>query len=272
MGYREVFNFPSSAVKCQMPRVVIVRGKNPYRMVQKGLAYFEKPSQEKIVLKPNLINSQPPPTTTPCETIEALVKHYHKDYEVVIAEGSGWSDTFHAYETLGYRKIAEKYGVKLVDLNNDDYEMRKEPNALSLKEFKFPLTLKNSYIISVPVIKEHFSTTVTISLKNMLGATLGKKWRFHARLNESIVDINLYLKPNLTVVDGRIAGLGGELRASPKTLGLMMFSEDLVAADAIGAGYLNKNPLLIKHLQLAQEKGLGIADPKKIEVVEVREK
>ena len=46
-----------------------------------------------------------------------------------------------------------------------------------------------------------------------------------------------------------------------------IFSEDLVAADAVGASYLDKNPLAISYLKLAQKVGIGTAD--KIEVVEM---
>ncbi len=260
----------------EMSKVVVVRGNDPRLMVSKGLSYFNEPSKRKVVLKPNLINTEPPPTTTPSETVEALVKHYIKGYEVVIAEGSGWCETKNAYKSLGYLKLAELYGVSLVDLNKDRYEIKKLPETIVLKEFKFPLTLKDSYIISVPVLKEHSITTVTLSLKNMLGATIGKgsgvakKNVFHKLgINKCIVDINLYLKPSLAVIDGRLAGLGGELKSRPKELRLMIFSNDLVAADAVGAKYLGYNPLSIKHLRLAQMKGLGVADPKKIKVVTV---
>lgn len=259
-----------------MSKVVVVKGKDPYQMVPKGLSRFTKPSQEKITLKPNLVNNEPPPTTTPAETIEALVKYHHKDYEVTVAEGSGYSETLDAYKVLGYFQIAKKCGVKLVDLNTDEYEMRRNPNALFLKEFEFPLTLKDSYIISVPILKEHSLTKVTLSLKNMLGATLGgkarvaKKGRFHRKLNESIVDVNLYLKPNLAIIDGRVAGLGGELKSRPKELGVMIFSEDLVAADSVGADILGYDPLSIPHLKLAQARGLGIAALERIEIEEIK--
>lgn len=259
-----------------MSKVVVVRGRDPYIMVEKALRYFVKPSVRRVVLKPNLILAEPPPTTTPCDIVEALVKYYLRDgFEVVVAEGSGWCDTFEAYRRLGYLGLREKYGVKLVDINNDDFEVVRNLNAFFLKEFEFPLTLKNAYIVSVPILKEHSITKVTLSLKNMLGATIGerarvaKKGRFHRKLDESIVDINLYLKPKLAVIDGRIAGLGGELGARPKELGVMIVSEDLVAADAVGASYLGKNPLTISHLKLAQKAGLGIADLSRIEIIEI---
>jgi uncharacterized protein (DUF362 family) len=254
-------------------KVVIVRGEDPHRIVRKGLKYFAKPIQRRVVLKPNLVIDKPPPTTTPREIIEALVEYYCKDYEVIIAEGSGWCDTFDAYRKLGYWDIAKKHRVKLVDLNEDEFEIAKNPNAVFLKEFEFPLTLKDAYLISVPVLKEHSITGVTLSLKNMLGATLGeratiaRKGRFHKRLDESIIDINLYLKPSLAVIDGRIAGIGGELGGRSREIGVIIFSEDLVAADAVAAKYLGKDPLSISHLTLAQKVGLGIADLNKIEIV-----
>ena len=258
-----------------MSRVVVVKNKDSYASVQKAMPYFSKPKQKKIVLKPNLIAEEPPPTTTPVETVEALVKYFYKHHEVIVAEGSGWCETFNAYKTLGYAELAEKYGVRFVDLNKDEFEVRKERNALFLKEFEFPLTLKNSYLISVPVLKEHSITGVTLSLKNMLGATLAekariaKKGRFHRKLDESMVDVNLYLKPSFAVIDGRVAGFGGELGSRPREVGVMIFSEDLVAADSIAATYLRKHPSNIKHLQLAEKQGLGTANLNEIDVIQI---
>ncbi|MBS7648167.1 DUF362 domain-containing protein [Candidatus Bathyarchaeota archaeon] len=245
-------------------------------MVKKGLEFFAKPFKRRVVLKPNLVIDKPSPTTTSSETVEALAKNYLDDgYEVIVAEGSGYCNTFEAYRKLGYLELSEKYGIKLFDLNRDDFELVKSSKAFFLKEFEFPSTLKDTYIVSVPVLKEHSLTKVTLSLKNMLGATLGekasiaKKGRFHKRLDESIVDVNLHLKPSLAVIDGRVAGLGGELGAKPKELEIMIFSDDLVSADAVASSYLGKNPLDIKHLKLAQKVGLGIADFNKIEIVKI---
>ncbi|MEM2843469.1 MAG: DUF362 domain-containing protein [Candidatus Bathyarchaeia archaeon] len=258
-----------------MSKVVVAQTNNVDEAIRKGLKFFIKPLK-RIVLKPNLITAEPPPTTTPCETIEALTKYYlEAGCEVVVAEGSGWSETFEAYKKLGYLRLKEKYGVKLIDLNNDSFKLMRNQKAFFLKEFEFPLTLKDAYIISVPVLKEHSITYATLSLKNMLGATLGekariaKKGRFHEKLDESIVDVNLYLKPSLAVIDGRIAGVGGELKPKPKRLNVIIFSEDLVAADAVAAAYLGINPFSIRYLRLAQEAGLGTADLNKIKIVKI---
>lgn len=259
-----------------MSRVIIAKGENPDKMIPNALKHLEKPQPKKIILKPNLINSSPPPTTTPCRTIKAIVEYFHKEFEVIIAEGTGWGNTSDAYRALGYSEIAEEYGIQLVDLNEDKYEIRRNPRASFVKEFEFPLTLEGAYIVSVPILKTHSLTTVTLSLKNMLGATLGdktsavfRKGRFHRRLDESIIDLNQYIRPDLAIIDGVVGGIGGELRAHPKEVGVIIASRDLVAADAVGASMLGFDPLSIGHLRLAQSRGLGVADLNEIEIISV---
>ncbi len=254
-------------------RVIVVKGKNPLKMVEEGLSYFSCPSKE-IVLKPNLINHQPPPTTTPVKTVEAVAKYFlESNFEVSIAEGSGWSDTPYAFKKLGYQGLAERHGVKLIDLNRDTYIKKKNEASIVLKEFWIPSSLKNKYLISIPVLKEHSITTVTLSMKNMLGAAppnkniVARKGDLHRiGINESIVDINLYLKPNLAIIDGIEAGLGGELNSKPKKTNVMIFSDDLVAADSAGAKFLGYDPMKIRHIRLAMEKGLGSLKYEEVEV------
>jgi uncharacterized protein (DUF362 family) len=261
-------------------RVIVVEGREPTAMVSIGLKQLDIEPRERVVIKPNLIVNRPPPVTTPVETVKAIAEYllrHQKDQKVTItiAEGSGWCDTSRAFEELGYLDLTEEYNLKLVDLNRDSYELRRNPRALFLKEFEFPLTLKDAYIVSAAVLKVHSITKVSLSLKNMLGATLGerariaKKGRFHRKLDESIVDLNLYLKPSLGVIDGRRACIDGELGGTAREFNVMIFSMDLVAADAVGAKMLGYEPLSISHLKLAQEVGIGTADLNRIEVVRI---
>ncbi len=253
-----------------MPKVIIVKGKEPEIMVEKGFSALEiNPYKEKVIIKPNLITNRPYPVTTSPKTVECIVNYYKgKAKEIIIAEGSGMcrGGTNKAFLELGYYELAEKSGIKLVDLNDDEYEIRKNPAALKLKEFKFPLTLKNSFLISAAVLKKHSMAKVTLSLKNMMGASIGKKARFHFfGINKSTVDINLYRKPDLALIDG-VESSSRELGGEVTRYDLMIFSEDPVAADAVGANILGLDPLSVPHIKLAQEKGLGIATLEEIEV------
>jgi uncharacterized protein (DUF362 family) len=253
-----------------MPKVILVKGNDRERMVEKGLNVLGvNPYKEKVVIKPNLIINRPYPVTTSPKTVECIVNYFkEKAKEIIIAEGSGMcrGGTNKAYLDLGYFELAEKNGIKLVDLNVDDSEIRKNPEALRLKEFKFPLTVKNSFLISAAVLKRHSMAKVTLSLKNMMGASIGKKARFHfLGINKSIVDINLYRKPDLALIDG-IESSSRELGGEVTRYDVMIFSEDPVAADAVGANVLGLDPLSVPHIKLAQEKGLGTARLEEIEV------
>ncbi|MDI6883728.1 MAG: DUF362 domain-containing protein [Hadesarchaea archaeon] len=249
-------------------KVVVVGGKDPAVIVQKGLQELGIVVRgRRVVVKPNLITNRPYPVTTPAETVEALIKYFKPSNEVIIAEGSGFGDTRVLYKSLGYTELAERCGIKLVDLNHDEFEILEMPEAAVLKRFEFPQTLKGCYLISAAVLKRHSEARVTLSLKNMLGATIGRdKGRFHKLgVEESIVDINRYKHPDLAVIDGRV-GLSSELGGEQKRLGVMIFSKDPVAADTIGAGILGVDPSKVKHLRLAQAAGFGTCDPRAIEV------
>jgi len=254
-----------------MTKVVIARGNLPAAMVPKGLRTLGIELRgRKIVIKPNLIANRPYPITTPAETVEALIEYFMDGNEVVIAEGSGFDDTNAIYRDQGYVELAERYGVRLVDLDRDEFEVLKKADAKVLKKFEFPLTLKDSYLISAAVLKRHSIARVTLSLKNMLGATIGRdKGRFHRLgINESIVEINLYKRPDLAVIDGRL-GLDSELGGRQKKFDVMIFSEDPVAADAVGAKILGLDPLAVPHLKLAQDVRLGTCDLRRIEIVQL---
>jgi len=259
-----------------MALVVVVRGRDAQAVVEEGLRFFPKPRTRKVVVKPNLIIDKRGPTT-PVDLVEALVRHYRPRYEVVVAEGSGWCETWDAFRSLGYAELADKYDIRLVDLNEDDYELVSRPDALVLSSFELPKTIRDGYLISAALLKTHSLTGVSLSMKNMLGIAVGepvpagKKRRFHRLgLHESIVDICSYRKPDLAIIDGRVACIGGELGGYPRPYGLVIVSEDPVAADALGASLLGHDPMSIRHLRLAHELGLGTADLGEIEVVEVQ--
>jgi len=254
-----------------MSKVVTVKGDDPYAMIRQGLGVLgiKGIKEKKIVIKPNLITSKPFPITTPIETVDAIIGYINgmskDDKNIIVAEGSGWGETYDILKMLGYPNLLEKYkNVKLVDLNTDSFEFVENQKSYVLKKFEFVQTLKDAYIISAAVLKRHSSTKVTLSLKNMLGATLGekssavsKKGRFHKRLSESIVDIVSYLRPKLAVIDGRMASVGNELGGRIEKFNVIILSEDLVAADATAARILGYDPYSIKHIKLAEDKGLG---------------
>jgi uncharacterized protein (DUF362 family) len=262
-----------------MSRVAIVKGTNPVEMTVKALETLgsdvERALSEKkpILIKPNYLNSKHPSTgiTTDSRVIEGVVKFLKQrktKEEIVIGEGSGFADTFDAFKVAGVDAVAERWGVKLVDLNKDEFVDVYPPNPLSLKKVRVAKTALESTIISVPKLKLHRITTVTLSLKNMMGV-LASKGSMHmgTSLSENIADLASVLKPGLAVVDGIIAGEGHENSGNPVEMNLVIAGTDPVAVDAVGAAVMGISPTEVKHLVLAEKKGLGTSDLEQITIL-----
>ena len=232
-------------------------------------------SQKRVVIKPNLVNSSPPPITTPVKLVAAIVEYVKSvsDAEIVIAEGCGLPlyNTDRPYRKLGYSELAKSKEVVLVDLNHAELMELTDPRCHVFPQFMMPRLVMESFLISVPVLKKHSLSMVTLTMKNMLGCAppahyggvIWKKSKFHKNMHRSIFEINLYRTPDLTILDGSVGlaryHLGGP-RCSPP-VGKLVGGYDPVAVDAYGAGLLGVDWRKVEHITLAHTV-LGHADAK----------
>jgi len=255
-------------------KVAIVKGTKPVDVTVKALRMIdvdEVLSEEKpILVKPNYIDASHPSTgiTTDSRVIEGVVKFLKNRgvKNVVIGEGSGYADTFKAFEVAGVDEVAKRWKVGLVDLNKDEFVEVNPPHPLALKRVKIAKTALESTIISVPKLKPHRMTDVTLSIKNMMGV-ISPKGSMHTRLNKNIVDLASVVKPSIAVVDGIVAGEGHETSGNSVEMNLVIAGTDPVAVDAVGAAVMSIAPENVKHLRLAERKGLGTCDLEQIEIV-----
>jgi len=261
----------------QMSKVAIVKGTDPLETTVKALKTVETDVRnvlsvkKPILIKPNYLNSKHPSTgvTTDSRVIEGIVKFLknHNTEDITIGEGSGFADTFEAFKVAGVDAVAERWGMRLIDLNKDEFVEASPPNPLSLKKVRVAKTALESTIISVPKLKPHRVATVTLSLKNMMGALASKGSMHMGRLSENIADLASILKPAISVVDGIIAGQGHENSENPVEMNLVIAGTDPVAVDAVGAAVMGIAPTDVKHLLLAEKKGLGTCHLEQINVL-----
>lgn len=256
-----------AVVKCENPIDSTVNALNMVKLDLGCLLSSEKP----ILVKPNYINAKHPSTgiTTDSRVVEGVVKFLkaHGKENIIIGEGSGWADTFQAFKVAGIDKVAERWNVKLFDLNKDTFIEVYPPSPLALKKVKVAKTATETLIVSVPKLKLHRIATVTLGLKNMMGVLASKGSMHNGHLSENIADLASTLKPSLTVIDGVIAGEGHETSGNPVEMNLVIAGTDPVAVDAVGSAVMGVNPAEVKHLVLAERKGLGTCDLNKIEVL-----
>ncbi len=264
-----------------MPSVAIAKGENPVETTVNALRLIgtdvehalAESGKRQILIKPNYINSKHPSTgiTTDSRVIEGVVKFLQTGTttcNIIIGEGSGFADTFQAFKIAGVDAVADRCGVKLVDLNKDEFVEIQVPDPLSLKRVRVAKTALESMIISVPKLKPHRIATVTLSLKNMMGA-LASKGSMHrgTSLSENIADLASVLKPRVAVIDGVIAGEGHETSCNPVPMNLVIAGTDSVAVDSVGAAVMGIAPKDVKHLLLAEKKGLGTCQLANVTVV-----
>ncbi|MFQ6105885.1 MAG: DUF362 domain-containing protein, partial [Candidatus Hydrothermarchaeaceae archaeon] len=118
----------------------------------------------KTLLKPNLVEGGL--AATHSDAVRAVLDTIDID---TIAEGSS-VNTSHLFESLGYKKIAQDYGVELLDINStDEWE---EIEFLSMDNDVFNVRISKYAkrdVISLTLPKTHDHAIVTLTLKNMHG-------------------------------------------------------------------------------------------------------
>ena len=177
--------------------------------------------------------------------------------------------------------VVEKYGLRNIHLYEKDEEwIRCEPKAKMLaldkifpEGIRIPKRLVGSNIVHLPTMKTHVFTQMTGAMKNAFGGLLFEKRHWtHSVIHETLVDllaIQKEIHPGLfAVMDGTFAGDGpGPRCMMPQVKNYILASGDMVAIDALAAKMMGFDPLSIKFIRLAHERGLGCGDVREIEVV-----
>ncbi|MBD3334949.1 MAG: DUF362 domain-containing protein [Candidatus Eisenbacteria bacterium] len=230
-------------------------------------------------------NYYPACSTTPWQldgTIRGLAAHGYEPRRMRAAQNSTVVVDTRVGEVRNRLKpVLEHHGVSSVYLNDDDAEwVRYEPKQPLLvldrvypkHGVRIPKALLGTNIIHLPTVKTHVFTTMTGAMKNAFGGLLhfDRHWT-HAVIHETLVDlltIQQDIHPGIfAVMDGTIAGEGPGPRAMiPHEKNVILASGDSVAIDAISAKLQGFDPLCIDFIRLAHEKGLGVGDPKEIEI------
>jgi uncharacterized protein (DUF362 family) len=175
--------------------------------------------------------------------------------------------------------ILKKYNQKYEPLTEVEWVKYKPKgeilalNKIFPGDHKIPKMFIGKNIIHFPTIKTHGHTVMTGAMKNAFGGLITKRRHHcHKTIHEVLVDlltIQKEIHPSIfAVMDGTVTGDGAGPRTMiPKIKNYLLASHDQVAIDAISAKMMGYDPLKIKFIKLAHDKGLGMGDPKQIEIV-----
>ena len=276
-SYKKVFGKESGE---QTWDLVAVKGGEPGVMFDKailslgGMKKYVKPNQT-VVVKPNIgwdTNMESGANTNP-QLVARIVEHclsagaktvYVFDHTI-----NEWTRT---YSNSGIEKAAKDAGAKIVSGNSESYYHPVTiKNGKILKNGKVhELILESDVFINVPVLKTHGGSTLTISMKNLMGVMWDRRWWHDNDLHQCIADFASEIKPSLNVVDAyrvmKRNGPRGVSLTDVVEMKSLIISEDMVAADAAAAKLIGKEPEQIGHIRIANEMGVGTSDLTKLAI------
>ena len=255
-----------------------------------------------VMLKPNLVSTQVEATTKPVvvRTLAEMMQRAGKD--VSIGEGSAAAPKFnvvgaeifrtrkreildpmqqYVFEQLGYAEIAKTLRVPLVNLHSGELVDVEVPGGFVFDKLTLHRSLvETDLLCSVPMMKTHSLATVTLGMKNLVGAfpgTVYQSVRGHMHdvaanveptaASAVVVDMVRANKLGLVVVDGWMAMEGnGPSMGHTFKMNVIVAGTNPLATDMVAAGVMGFEPSEIPTFCWANRAGMKPASLAEIEV------
>lgn len=260
--------------------LVAVKGGEAHSMFDKGIealgglqTFIKKGS--KVVVKPNIgwdVSPERAGNTNP-KLISRIIEHCHnagaKEVYVVDHTCDEWQ---RCYSNSGIEKAVKDAGGKIVPGNSESYYHDvKIPGGKSLTSSKeHEIILGADAFINVPVLKSHGGTSLTISMKNLMGNVWDRRFWHRNDLHQCIADFATFRKPTLNVIDAYLVmksnGPKGVSVEDVVTMKAQIISADIVAADAAAAKLFGLKPEDIRYIQIASDMKIGRKDLDKLNI------
>jgi uncharacterized protein (DUF362 family) len=175
--------------------------------------------------------------------------------------------------------VLERHGLRFTALPEVEWTVRRFTSPLLMLNkifpdgIEIPAMYEGKNVLHLPTVKTHGHATTTGSIKNSFGGLLKEVRHYaHKHMHEVLVDLLMMQKeihPGIfTVMDGTVCGDGAGPRTMvPVTGNVILAGADSAAIDAVAARLMGFDPMSIPYLRMCHERGLGIADPRQIDLV-----
>src|SRR6516165_5371472 len=214
------------------------------------------------VLKPNFVAGRSAETgsTTSFGLLKAVAEEVRAcGAEPVLCETPGTEfDREATYTILGVEQFCAEHGIHILRIDpeggEDDWAELRPAGARRLRRFHIPRFMQDTCFINLPVLKTHVVSTMTLGMKNPMGILPRPDRRsMHTfGIDQSIVDMNLGIKPDLTIVDGSVGQDGeGPLYGDKADLQVLVAGRESLAVDLLCCQIVGVKPRDIPHLRLA---------------------
>ena len=212
-------------------------------------------------------------TTSP-QLIKSLLQIIkERTNDVILGESNGGNHSFTAEDAFkghGMYKICQEAGVRLVNLSNLPWKYIESKIQSKTVKVQLPRLLleKIDCFISVPVLKVHVVTGVSLSMKNSWGCYPDTmRCLHHQNFSHKLTLIAKLLKPKIVLVDGTYAlDKHGPMYGEAVKTSLILTANNPVVADALGAMILGIPLEKAKHILMAEKEGVGTTDLQQVRI------
>ena len=241
---------------------------------------------KRVLLKPNagrMARGGSGINTDPVVVAAAIDAFREAGAEVAVGESPITGvKTPEAFEMTGITRIARERECPLIDMDARKSVDIALPEGIAIQRLKLCPDIRDfDIIVSIPVMKMHMHTGVSLGIKNMKGCLWRRskvvlhmlppvEGRDEKPLDIAISDMSGALRPHLTLIDGTVGMEGiGPSAGKPKPLGVVVAGADGYAADAVACELMGTSARAIPHLRIGSDRSYGVIDLEKIEVTPV---
>lgn len=250
--------------------------------------------RKRVIIKPNNVAIDNQLSASHASNLEGILEFLKSigKRDVVIAESAASGPTLDGFANYGYDRLAQKYGARLMDLDEEGFELLHcfdendfRPHACRMSKV---LLDPDNFIISAAKMKTHDRVVATLSLKNIVvGAPIkdpGFRWgrggKPGAKNDKPLthgsgfrgINYNLWalaprLHPHLAVIDGYEGMEGdGPVGGTPVDHRVCVAATDWLAADRVALELMGIDFAKVGYLNYCAQTGMGQSDLSKIEI------
>jgi len=242
-----------------------------------GLNFNSLVNGRSVLVKPNLVRPNPEypsATTTDPRVIIAMMRHCrdHGAKSIGVGDKPGIGLSCRAGEQLlGIGDYIKETEAHFVYFDESEENWEKNPHGELEETIPVPKVLRDyEVLIDLPKLKLHMHTGVSLGIKNLFGLIPEHFRMKHHRedLHRFLVDYLYLVNPDVTLIDG-IWALEGQapICGTPvEDFNLLIASNNIVAADAVGAYLMGVDPEEITMLRMASDVGFGPIDLDRMEL------
>jgi uncharacterized protein (DUF362 family) len=272
------FALPDESASVGRALVSVAQGKEKSKLVAAALAPFGGMGSfvkrgDRVVIKPNAAWSRTPEEAAnvdPELLTDVINRCFSAGARSVAVVEHTCDNHISALKVNGIKAAVSGTKASLDALTkSSDYVTIDVPRGKRLKQVAIAKKIHEADVfINMPIAKTHGAATLTLGMKNHMGA-VEDRWFFHSNdLHQCIADVSTVLQPQITIMDATRLMLTngpkgpGKIRIEDKVIA----GTDQVALDAYATTLFGYAPSDIGYIMAAFEHSLGEIDLQKIDL------